>query len=436
MLKPAFLLIASTYLGSLSPQDAANQSALIEALFRKDAVTVQKLLKAGADPNSREILISKPSATDGDLGGKSSAGRTALDISVDLRSVVLVKTLLTAKADPNARSPYGWTPLISACQRDNLEIVKLLLKFGAKPNLRNVHGDTAIIFAANVDRVQIVETLITSGADMNGGTGQTALIIAAMCGSKKSVELLLAKGADPNFRRPGYSTPLEYAHMSYDESIAQMIRKAGGKGKSKSELDREERERLNVWEAKQKSEEKARSESIKQEVKFRDDDAAVLEAALVDLATYKGDDFELSWGQKNKNIVLFDETIGRANEYTESQMNSELDERKANDVSLEMRRDFISRNSKPVSLKTLKLGDARILIKPENEIPLRWGVDFDKIKAIGWVRVHLPGYSSKGDRAFLRFGFGPTPHGASGTFFLEKKAGKWVVRWRDFAHYV
>lgn len=46
-----------------------------------------------------------------------------------------------------------------------------------------------------------------------------------------------------------------------------------------------------------------------------------------------------------------------------------------------------------------------------------------------------PGYSAHGGRAVMRFGFGPTPHGATGTVLLRKRDGVWRVEWRSFSFY-
>ena len=57
-------------------------------------------------------------------------------------------------------------------------------------------------------------------------------------------------------------------------------------------------------------------------------------------------------------------------------------------------------------------------------------------QAKGYVNAWLPGYSTNGRRAVVRFLCGPTPHGASATCLLEKDAGgRWNVLWCDFAVY-
>jgi hypothetical protein len=52
-----------------------------------------------------------------------------------------------------------------------------------------------------------------------------------------------------------------------------------------------------------------------------------------------------------------------------------------------------------------------------------------------WVKVKLPGYSSDGGTAVLKFGFGPTPHGAGGVYLLRKLNGRWEVLDKEIYYY-
>ena len=237
-------------------QDMAKQPPLIAAIQTGSLEAAKVHLAKGADPNCRVVITSKPSLAENQSGAKQTPGETALDLAVDRQSEPFVKLLLDHKANPNLTGPYGWTPLMSACQRGSLPIVKLLLKRGAKPNLRNVHGDTAVIFAANMDSVGMVQALLGAGADINGGTGQTALQIAVQSGAEKTVAYLLSKKADPNFRRTGYRSAMEMAEQGYNDEILAMLKKAGGKARSASELKKikdAEAKRWRDWEAAQKA---------------------------------------------------------------------------------------------------------------------------------------------------------------------------------------
>ena len=54
----------------------------------------------------------------------------------------LVKMVLRAGADPNARQMMGYTALHAAAAHDNVEMAKALLDAGADPALKNDDGQT------------------------------------------------------------------------------------------------------------------------------------------------------------------------------------------------------------------------------------------------------------------------------------------------------
>jgi hypothetical protein len=117
-------------------------------------------------------------------------------------------------------------------------------------------------------------------------------------------------------------------------------------------------------------------------------------------------------------------------------LNSELDIKQANDVTLDIREHLMQRNGDALSLAEFRPVNQRIILSGEEA--LRAGIGFaDKHpQARGWVQVYLPGYSKPRDQAVLRFYLGPSAHGAAGTYFLNKQDGVWRVKWRDFAFYV
>jgi ankyrin repeat protein len=416
-------------------QDMAKQPPLIAAIQTGSLEAAKVHLAKGADPNCRVVITSKPSLAENQSGAKQTPGETALDLAVDRQSEPFVKLLLDHKANPNLTGPYGWTPLMSACQRGSLPIVKLLLKRGAKPNLRNVHGDTAIIFAANMDSVGMVQALLGAGADINGGTGQTALQIAVQSGAEKTVAYLLSKKADPNFRRPGYRSAMEMAEQGYNDEILAMLKKAGGNSRSAADLKKikdAEAKRWRDWEAAQK----AKAAEVKADAVLLPDDGPILQAVALDMLTGKDRSF-LVFDEKAPMVVaILPETSGRFNEYTESQMNGELDERRANDIDLEMRRNWKARNLKPATLEQKLFSDPRVVVRAVEDRGILGRGAVGKPGQRGWIQPMLPAYSTDGKRAMVRLWFGPSPHGAAATYFLKKGDLGWTVVWRDFAFYV
>ena len=101
-----------------------------------DVEVVHALVKAGADPISRE----------------PNNGNTPLHYAVDpwgVRNADTIKALLDYGTDPNARDIYGNTPLLDAFKGKRKheppsELVEILLKAGADPNLQNRVGASAM----------------------------------------------------------------------------------------------------------------------------------------------------------------------------------------------------------------------------------------------------------------------------------------------------
>ena len=98
-------------------QCVGDWSALCLAVSQQSLDLVERLLKAGADPND---------AHDGDW--------SALRQAVDQQSLDLVELLLKAGADPNDARAGFWSALGVAVSQQSLDLVELLLKAGADPN--------------------------------------------------------------------------------------------------------------------------------------------------------------------------------------------------------------------------------------------------------------------------------------------------------------
>ena len=51
------------------------------------------------------------------------------------------------------------------------------------------------------------------------------------------------------------------------------------------------------------------------------------------------------------------------------------------------------------------------------------------------VGFWLPGYSHDCQRAVVRLSLSPTPHGATATYYLQRRASAWLVVWHEFSYY-
>jgi ankyrin repeat protein len=115
----------------------------------------------------------------------------------------VVEKLLKAGVDPNTKNEIGDTVLSLASKYGFTKIVELLLKAGANVNLQNKNRWTALMFASKSGYTKIVELLLTNNnvtVNLKDKFGWTALMLASFHGHTNVVKLLLNKKADFNIR--------------------------------------------------------------------------------------------------------------------------------------------------------------------------------------------------------------------------------------------
>ena len=79
----------------------------------------------------------------------------------------MIERLLKAGADPNSTSEAGQTALMTAALAGKADAVKLLLAHGAKVNVQEpTKGQTALMWAASEGNTAAAESLIEFGADI------------------------------------------------------------------------------------------------------------------------------------------------------------------------------------------------------------------------------------------------------------------------------
>jgi uncharacterized protein len=189
-------------------------TALHWAVSSDDLETADLLIRAGA----------KVTAT-------NREGVMPLQIAAVNGNAAMIDKLIKAGADPNAAlDPFGDTALMMASRTGKIDAVKMLLDRGAKVNVIETWGDTTpLMWAVAEGHPPVVKMLIEHGADVNvrskfvpsatgrgfeGATpvvskpGQPAeehasgllspLMFAAREGDLESTKLLVAAGADIN----------------------------------------------------------------------------------------------------------------------------------------------------------------------------------------------------------------------------------------------
>jgi uncharacterized protein len=166
------------------------------------AAMIDKLLKAGEDPNA---VISE-------------MGDTALMLAARTGKPDAVKVLLDHGADANKTNSEGQTPLMWAVAEKNAAAAKVLIDHGADVNAQThklpppsmfqtifsapfpAGGMTALLYAARQNDLESAKILVTAGANVkeNAADGSSPLLVAVINEHYALGKYLLEQGADPN----------------------------------------------------------------------------------------------------------------------------------------------------------------------------------------------------------------------------------------------
>jgi uncharacterized protein len=131
--------------------------------------------------------------------------KSELSSKAGVGDIDAVKALVESGANINVQDEsYGFTPLMSACEHNYIDMVRYLLSKGADPNIRAKDGSTALIRAAG-NAPDAVELLLSAGADIDAraddGTGVVTECIFGILykGYKMDLaELLFPRVSDVN----------------------------------------------------------------------------------------------------------------------------------------------------------------------------------------------------------------------------------------------
>jgi len=217
-------------------------TALAWAAYLDDTEIAEKLLDAGAKPNTADeygetpltlacangnaTLVGKVLAAGADANAARWDGETALMIAAGAGSVDAVTLLAAHGANLNAaESRHGQTALMWAAAEHHPEVVKTLIAHGADVRAVSKRGFTALVFAATKNDSQSAEALLVAGADANYALpeGSTVLIVAASYRSVAVANLLADRGANPNTSDREGETPLHIAARSGDLALVEKL---------------------------------------------------------------------------------------------------------------------------------------------------------------------------------------------------------------------
>lgn len=137
-----------------------------------------------------------------------------------------VKELMKQNPDIiNQNNENGFSPLILACYRGNVEVAKFLMDNVKDINYKSQEG-TALAGLSVKYNKDLVEYILTKNANPNitDSTGSTPLFWAVKFGNKELIELLLKHKADKFIKDAEGKTPFEYALQTDNKEIINLLK--------------------------------------------------------------------------------------------------------------------------------------------------------------------------------------------------------------------
>ncbi|PWN63345.1 ankyrin repeat domain-containing protein [Chryseobacterium oncorhynchi] len=137
-----------------------------------------------------------------------------------------VKDLMKQNPDIiNQTNEGGFSPLILACYRGNVEVGEFLIDHVKDVNYKSKEG-TALAGLSVKYNKKLVEGLLKKNANPNiaDDTGSTPLFWAVKLGNKELVELLLKYKADKTIKDSMGVTPFEYALKTDNKEIISLLK--------------------------------------------------------------------------------------------------------------------------------------------------------------------------------------------------------------------
>lgn len=138
-----------------------------------------------------------------------------------------VKELMEQNPDIiNQTNESGFSPLILACYRGNVEVAEFLINNVKDLNYKSREGTALAGLSVKYNR-KLTEDLLKKNADPNiaDDTGSTPLFWAVKFGNKELIELLLKYKADKSIKDSMGMTPFEYALQTHKEEIINILKK-------------------------------------------------------------------------------------------------------------------------------------------------------------------------------------------------------------------
>ena len=222
-----------------NPGETTLADELASAAYNGDLPTVKSSLNAGADANAKHgealycallqghdavgvLLLETRAAID--TTGETQRGTTLMN-AASSHCTEALRWLLARHVHTNTKDDKGWTALMLAAHKNDVEVAQLLVGYGGtKLNLRNWGGQTALHIAARANALEFAQYLLRCGADptIKNDSDETALDVArynctcswegeAYTGKAKQMVLLLQRHARTSSNRSN-RTPANRHH--------------------------------------------------------------------------------------------------------------------------------------------------------------------------------------------------------------------------------
>ena len=208
------------HVSDVNASDSAGRTALHRAACFDKSASINRLVRAGANPEARDRRLGWTPLHDAAAEGCLNAivallrhgvekdvldidGRSPLHLAAEEGHLRAVQSLLSAGADASLR--YGKSELNVlnvALLEGHLDVVMEVLERGVDVDAADSRGFTALHHAAFADEPEAIVALLKAEASVEArdSSETTALLVAAEHGSACAAEALLDGGANVNFR--------------------------------------------------------------------------------------------------------------------------------------------------------------------------------------------------------------------------------------------
>lgn len=203
----------------------------VSSFLEREPERAMYIAAGGGYENVVKYLLTKGTSP----GANVKEGRTPLHRAAIGGNADIITLLLDASAQVDSHDGSGFTPLMYAASNGHADAIRLLLRSGAEINRPSVRtGDSALLLATKNGHADAVEVLLEAEdivVDFNGFSGETPLIVVAKAESTSQVDgarmakMLIDAGASLSHTF-AEKTPLMWAQLRQNESVADVIRQA------------------------------------------------------------------------------------------------------------------------------------------------------------------------------------------------------------------